>query len=487
MPTATRAPDRVGPAVQRLDGSAGRAPASVGSGSLTRLRGAASRSVPADSVAAFRIGFGLLAAIGSIRFLARGWVDALYLEPAHHLTYAGLGWVQPWPSPWMHLHVILLAVLGLCVAVGYRTRLSAGLFLVGFAWTEAIDAALYLNHYWFMTLAAALLVLLPVGHHWSVDAATGRVPARPLVPMGVVGVLRAQLAVVYLFAGLAKLNGDWLLRAQPLGLWLADRADVPLIGPTLGQPAVAAIASWSAAAFDLSIVGWLLWRRSRPIAWTAVVVFHLVTGALFAIGLFPLVMIVGTLIFFEPDWPRRLLTSVVARGRSGGGRRRSNGWVDDRSISTVSAPVVGALVALAAVQLILPLRHYAIDGNVRWTEEGYYLAWRVMLTDKAGYATYEITDPTTGEWWLATPDLVLTDWQANAAAIRPDLIHATAHLLADHYVDEGRPMVEVRADAWVSMNGGPRQRIVDPAVDLAAHDRGQVPDGWILDPVRSNG
>jgi hypothetical protein len=43
------------------------------------------------------------------------------------------------------------------------------------------------------------------------------------------------------------------------------------------------------------------------------------------------------------------------------------------------------LVAFAAVQAVLPLRHLAYPGGVRWTEEGYELSWRVMLTEKAGH------------------------------------------------------------------------------------------------------
>ncbi|MEM9565550.1 MAG: HTTM domain-containing protein [Actinomycetota bacterium] len=479
MPTATPAPDRRD---EVTVAGLGPTPSTAWP---ARLRTAAGRSVPADSVAAFRIAFGLLAAAGSIRFLARGWVDTLYLEPANHLTYPWLGWVQPWPAPLMHLHVAALAVLGLCVAAGYRTRLAAALFVVGFAWTEAIDAALYLNHYWFLTLAAVLIALLPTGHHWSIDAVTGRVPARPGVAAGVVWALRAQLAVVYAFAGVAKLNGDWLLLAQPLRLWLADRTAVPVVGPLLDEPVVAYAASWGGALFDLTIVGWLLWRRSRPLAWAAVVTFHLVTGALFPIGLFPLVMILGTLIFFPADWPSRLADRLGRRPRLERSSAPSDGVAGPRAVSSPLA--IGALSVLAVVQLALPLRHYANDGNVRWTEEGYHLAWRVMLTDKAGHVGYEITDPATGERFLAHPDLVLTDWQANAAAIRPDLIHATAHLLAEHYAGLGRPGVEVRADAWVSMNGRPRQRLVDQTIDLAAHDRGRMPAGWILDPDPTGG
>jgi hypothetical protein len=45
-------------------------------------------------------------------------------------------------------------------------------------------------------------------------------------------------------------------------------------------------------------------------AFVGVVVFHLATWLLFpSIGIFPLAMIVVTLIFFDPDWPRRLRKS----------------------------------------------------------------------------------------------------------------------------------------------------------------------------------
>ena len=440
---------------------------------VQRLIAAARRPVSADSTAVFRIGFGLLAVYSSVRFLAKGWVDRLYLEPAHHLSYPGFGWVQPWPSPWMHLHVAVLALLGACIALGYRHRLAAALFVVGFAYVEMIDAALYLNHYWYVTLAGLLMVLLPVHHRWSLDAWLGRVAPARCVPVAVVWVLRAQLGVVYVFAGLAKLNGDWLFRAQPRRLWLADRTHLPVVGPLLDEPLLAYAASWAGAFFDLTIVAWLLWGRSRPWAYAAVVVFHLATGALFQIGVFPWVMIVGTLVFFPPHWPERL--------RAAAGSRSTPPKAADRAAKArVAKPVAAALVLLAVVELVLPLRHYAYPGNVRWTEEGYYWSWRVMVTEKAGYAQFRVTDPSTGRTWQAGPGLVLTDWQAEQAAVRPDLIHATAHLLAEHYRQQGRTEVEVRADVWVSMNGRPPQRLVDPSVDLAARPRTQAPKGWIL-------
>lgn len=426
----------------------------------------------AESVVLFRVGFGLVAIFGSIRFLARGWVDSLYLAPQHHLGYPGFDWVQPLPAPWMHIHMLVLALLGAGIALGYRYRLCTSLFVVGFTYTELIDAALYLNHYWFVTLSGVLLAILPVHHRWSLDARTGRVKPRRTVSAAVVWTLRGQLGVVYAFAGLAKLNGDWLLRAQPLRLWLSDRTHLPIVGPLLDEPVVAYLASWGGAFFDCTILVWLLWRRSRPWAYGALVGFHLATGAMFQIGVFPWVMIVSGLVFFDPDWPVKVWGKV---------RQRSVVTpVRQEPAARVTRPAVLFLVLLVLVQVLLPLRHYAYPGNVRWTEEGYYWSWRVMVTEKAGYVEYRVTDAATGVTWLTGPELVLADWQTAQANVRPDLIHATARLIGDHYQRRGFENLQVRADAWVSMNGRPAERIVDPTVDLLSQPRTLAPADWIL-------
>ncbi len=433
----------------------------------------------ADSTAVFRIGFGLVVTFSSLRFLLKGWVGSLYLEPANHLTYRWFEFVTPLPAPWMHLHLVALALLGVAISLGYRHRPATGLFLVGFTYIELIEASLYLNHYWFVTLVAVLLLLLPVQHRWSLDARSGRVDASRTVPALVVWALRSQLAAVYLFAGLAKLNPDWLIHAQPMGLWLSARTDRVGIGSMLDEPLVAYAASWLGAFFDCTIVGWLLWRRSRPFAYVALIGFHLMTGWLFRIGVFPWVMITSTLVFFDPDWPSRFFARIT-------GTRSSTGEAPSPaprpSVPAISRWATIALIGFMLVQVAIPLRHYARPGNVRWNEDGYYLSWRVMLTEKAGIVGYQVHDPVSGETWKADPGLVLEDWQVAHAATRPDLIQASAHLLADHYARQGAGEVEIRAEAWVSMNGRPAALLVDPTVDLVANDRGELPDGWILEP-----
>ena len=64
----------------------------------------------------------------------------------------------------------------------------------------------------------------------------------------------------------------------------------------------------------------------------------------------------------------------------------------------------------------------------------------------------------------------------------PDLIHQAAIAIAADERHRGHD-VEVRVDAWVSLNGRPAQRLIDPTVDLAAEPRDPWPDDWIL-PAR---
>jgi hypothetical protein len=87
-----------------------------------------------------------------------------------------------------------------------------------------------------------------------------------------------QVGLVYVTAGLAKLRADWFFRAEPLHTWLAARSELPLLGPLLAESAVAFAMSWAGAFFDLFVVAFLLFRPTRPFAYVAAVLFHVITG-----------------------------------------------------------------------------------------------------------------------------------------------------------------------------------------------------------------
>lgn len=431
-------------------------------GLIRRISTGAYSPVSGASVVAFRVGFGLLISGSALRFLLKGWVATQWIEPDYHLTYWWASWVRPLPGPGMYFVSGALIVLGLLIAAGIQSRLSAAGFVLVFGYSELIDAASYLNHYWFMTLAGIALVFLPAHGKWFQE-----------VPAWSVWVLRQIVGFVYLFAGLAKLNPDWLFEGQPLRHWMAEFDDAWLVGPLMDERWLALGASWFGVVFDCTIVFWLLNRSTRLPAYLVAVSFHVITWLMFPIGVFPWVMIWAVLIFFEPDWPVRLF-GLAAPENADLGRGQ---------FQRLSKPVVGLLAIALAFQVVIPLRHFAYDSNVRWSDEGYYLSWRVMLTDKAGSVNYEVTDPESGERWRVSPKDLLEDWQVRQLGARPDLIVAGAHVIAADFERRGIEDVEVRADAWVSINGERRQRYIDPEVDLASETRAPVPRSWILPQV----
>ncbi len=409
------------------------------------------------SLVAFRIGFGLLMSAAMVRSLARGFVRTLYVEPSFHFTWAAFSWVRPWPAWGMYAHFVLLALLALGVALGWRYRLCAAAFCVGFTYVELLDKAAYLNHYYLVSLLAALLAVLPAHRAGSLDARRRPSLRVDRVSAGCLYVLRAQVAVVYLFAGIAKLNGDWLLRAQPLRIWLAARADLPVIGPLLAWPATAAVASWAGALLDLLVVPLLLVRRTRPWAYAGLVLFHLLTAALFpGIGLFPWLMILAGSLFFPPSWPRRLWPrpAPAAAPRS-----------------PAPLPLPRLLALHCAVQVAIPLWQHFAHPDSAWTGRGFNFAWKVMVAEKTGDVSFTVRDPASGATRRIAPAAQLTAVQAAAMAQDPAMIRAFARHLA------GGARLQVHAEAFASLNGRPAARLLDPTVDLAADP---LPAGWIL-------
>ncbi len=435
-----------------------------------------SEPVDASSISVFRIAFGVVALLAIIRFFAYGWIDQLYVDPLHHFSYVGFEWVRAWPASWMHLHFAALGVLSVAIILGWHARASLILFALGFTYIELIDKTTYLNHYYFMSLAALLLAFIPHDRAWSLDARRGN--GSGWTPAWTIWALRIQIALVYFFAGFAKLNHDWIVNAAPLRFWLPQHAHLPVVGPLLDEVWVAYAFSWAGAAFDLTIVAWLLWGRSRPLAFAVLLVFHLITGQLFMIGVFPYMMIAASLIFFSPDWPRRV--AARARIQSTSRLEMSPTRMTSRGPSILSRLAVLIALAVLVVQIVVPLRHYFYPGGVQWNEEGYRFSWRVLLTEKVGHVEYRVTDAQ-GRSWIESPVTYLSLLQAERMTTQPDLILAAAHFIRDHHAQQGR-QVTVKADALVSLNGRASHRLIDPDVDLASEPQGIGPKSWILPP-----
>jgi vitamin K-dependent gamma-carboxylase-like protein len=251
--------------------------------------------------------------------------------------------------------------------------------------------------------------------------------------------------------------------------------------------------------------------------------FHLVNSRIFSINIFPWLMIGGTALFFPPDWPRQLINDARANPRPrrfwrfvvgfvvvgalasyipitysivhtvvgglGGGligyfidepwrRERTTAAVATApdSLGRVDAPpsqsrkrlVLWLLGLWVAFQVLFPLRHFLIPGNVYWTEEAQRFSWHMMLKNKIGETKFLVRDPRTGKTVEVDPADSLSDRQLGKMTGSPDLTVQFAHYLSDRArKDLHIANAEVRVRTSISLNLRPEQVFIDPTVDLA--------------------
>ncbi len=418
----------------------------------------------------FRIAFGLLIALETAGSIATGWVHDNLIAPQVVFPMVGFDWVRPLPGSGMYVYYGAMAACGLLVMVGCAYRLGLAAFTVLWSFAYLMQSVSYNNHYYLLILLGLLLLPTPA-HAWASWDARRNPALRSLTcPRWCIAAPAAQIALVYVFAAIAKLDADWLA-ARPLEVWLSRREEWWL-GPLLTQPWMKWVLAYGGLAFDALIVPLFLWSRTRPLAVLLAVGFHLFNSYLFRIGVFPYLAIACCLLFFPGEELRRRFLPkkpaappLVASSEPLSPRR----WA-----------VTGALALYLAVQLALPLRHLLYPGNVHWTEEGHRMSWHMMLRAKTGRIEFEVYHPPSGQRWNVVPRQFLTLKQAERVAVRPDLIWQFAQFLEQHYAARGTAPVEVRVSSAVSLNGRPPQPLVDPDADLAVEEWSFFrPASWI--------
>lgn len=434
-------------------------------------------SVSIAPLATFRIAFGGMMLFSTIRFMYLGWIEDHYLEPLFHFKYFGFYWVKVLPEFWMYAIHIVMIVAALGITLGAFYRISTVLFFLLFTYTELIDLTYYLNHYYFVSLVSLMLIFLPAHRYFSLDVLRKPSLYSDTVPGWTITAIKLQLAIVYTYAGLAKINYDWLILALPLKIWAPANDQLPLIGEMFTWKITPYVFSWAGMIYDCTIVLFLAVKRTRLAAYISVVVFHTITGMMFQIGVFPIVMMSATLIFFSSEWHLRLIGFLRKILRI----KTDNRPHLSKEYSYTAPKIITVLFILFfAFQILFPWRYLLYPGNLFWTEEGYRFSWRVMLMEKAGTATFYVKDSITGHEGVVINEQFLNRHQEKQMAMQPDMILQYAHFLAKHYAKEGVNSPQVRAEVYVTLNARPSQLLIDPAVNLVPIKDSFYPKKWIL-------
>lgn len=404
----------------------------------------------------FRIFFGILIALESFGAIATGWVKRNLIDPKIHFTFIDFEWLQPLPGNGMYFYFIAMGVLGVFVSIGYKYRLSIVGFTILWMGAYLMQKTAYNNHYYLLVLVSAIMCLLPANRSHSID-----VKRQPTLKTNAMfgyikWVVILQLFVVYTFASIAKIYGDWLDFSM-VKVLMSPKKNYLFIGPLLQEPWIHSTIAITGIIFDLLIVPALLWKPTRKIAFALSIFFHLFNAIVFQIGIFPFLSLAFTVFFFEAETIRKLFF-----------KQKTPYLKNEIAIPSYKNALLIIGSIYFGIQMLLPLRHYFIKDNVLWTEEGHRMSWRMMLRSRSGMGVFVVQDTFSKKTLEIIPHDYLTKSQQRKVFAYPDFAWQFAQHLAKTYKEQGKDVAVYLKNSKISINNKPLQPFIDGNVDLAA-------------------
>jgi len=407
-----------------------------------------------SSLIVFRILFGALIFLESIGAIVTGWVRRVLVEPEYTFNFIGFDFLQAIQGEWMYVHYAIMGLCGLFVMVGYKYRISMLSFTVLWAITYLMQKSSYNNHYYFLMVLSAIMVILPAHKYASIDVKQNPSLKSNSMPNWCRWIFIIQLFILYTYASIAKMYPDWLDLTVP-EILMKSKSHYFFVGNVLQQKFVHYMVAYGGILFDGLIIPLLLWKRTRKAAFFISIFFHLFNSFIFQVGIFPYLSLAFAVFFYEP----RVIQKLFLKGKT----LFSEEKIEILSYSKVFKTV---FVVYFIIQIALPVRHYFIEDNVLWTEEGHRLSWRMMLRTKSSRTSFSVVDKASKVRTKIKLQEYLTTKQIRSVSSKPDVMWQFAQRLKSVYADRGFD-IEVYVKAHVGVNGRPLKQFIDPNVDLA--------------------
>jgi len=419
------------------------------------------------SIVLLRIVFGLLMFWEMVRYYYNGWIRELYVKPKFHFQYEWFQWLKPLPEEAMYILFASLTILSLMITLGLFYRISTLLFFLGYSYFFLVERAIYNNHYYLICLLSLMLILAPLHRSWSLDVLRGAVAHTDKLPALWLWIFRLHMGIVYFYGGIAKFDHDWLNGLATRKL-MGEGNRGTFLEPLMQYEWVPYIYAWSGMLFDLLIPFLMLWKPTRNLAFVSAIIFHLNNNFVFSIGVFPMLALMLTLIYYDAGFPRRIVPNKIKKWVSGQYRKRllERNQAVSASHSQTQPLILAFLGIYILIQLLVPFRHLTYPGWTTWHEEGHDFAWRMMLRQKTSRMQFNVTHPVTGEQRYADPEDYLNFLQLKLMG-NPRLLLQFAHHL-DRLVRSNAgfdPIITAKFE--VSINGREFRELVDPNLDLS--------------------
>jgi len=427
--------------------------------------------VHSSTIAIFRMLYALcvLAQLSKWRYMFEEFNTSYVVLP-----YSGVWFVPPVSPAAGHWILGICAFAALLQLIGLATIVATPTMWFTFSWLFHICESNHNNHYLLMCHLLFVGSFIGWGRWMSVDnLVLWKIGKRrdPRVPRWHMYAMRLMFTIPYLYGAIAKMNHDWLFRAQPVKMWFEHR------GGLYSHPLFPWFICWSGMFFDLLIGPMLWWPKTRYLlAFPGSLIFNTSNKIMFNIGIFPMMMTASMTLFLEPHHPAQLVGFILRRqvyGVPGKSKGDAEGEKALRSPHPKGrSKKLGQLTAKQWWSVIFftsfvffhalnPLRHFVLyPSNPSWTEEGHFSAWHMKLRTKRG-SVMMLVEELSGHktYLLPQDDPFVNHSQRSKINGRPHAFLLYVNRIKMAYEAALRPLKSIKALSCYSLNGRPHHEL----------------------------
>jgi hypothetical protein len=278
---------------------------------ITRFDALLAQPVGTRSLAVLRIAVGVITLVHLRPFLAAALRGDTYHDRFHH-PYAS--WFPELGPGGYTAALVIGAIAAVAMSVGWTTRVASVTTFVVVAYNLLLSTTHVHNNRAYLFAVLAVLALAPAGRALSFDAWRLRrrgIAPQSTMPAWPLWLLRFECALVYGASGVSKLlDPDWFGGTVTWGRVVVQEATVrssvlpDWIVDVLADRSFHTLAAKGIVLTELFIAGGLWWRRTRRLAISTAVIFHVMIELSARVQIFSYLGIAVLVVWADPDLRR---------------------------------------------------------------------------------------------------------------------------------------------------------------------------------------
>ena len=378
-----------------------------------------------------------------------------FINTVVHFKFPFFSWVKQLPDEFMNVLFFVGVILSILFILGAYYKYVSVLLFVLYSYLVLIDISYWNNHYYFYMLILFLFIFSNANYRLSIDKKRKKEMTSP--QNWNLWIMCFTVIVVLFYGAISKLNNpDWFSGLTCYHLISNRFTELNISISEDSIRTISSITTWGGFFFDL-LIGFVLLRSKWFIpAVLAFLIFNVSNMFLFHIGSFPFAMI-GALTLFIPN---KYLT-----------KKKDEEDVQNTSKYYLIQKHKVIIVLFVAAQILIPLRHFFIQGNVLWTGEGKLGSWHMMSASVDINANtffmeiYDDENQIVGHETIST-DLYLNKHQKRTLGKFPFTIKQFSDFASKELEIDGYHNFAIFPDVFIGRNGRTPKPVVGRKTDL---------------------